>query len=231
MGHGLPGHIELISFSDQPPSLEALAEGVAARSGLSVQAKPLSLMGGFYQLHGRLSFACLPKVTVEVTCDSPEWWKRQMERREIEAPGAGVRISPRHRRALERPLPPGYQVYVIGYGSVEPTLFWHAVLALEDLSGAAMSGMDKPLSNRARRYYDDLRRQYGEPLTEADLLRRVRAANWSHFWKTCLALPILLPVSGLVWTAAGILLIRELLRQFERPWRQEQRQRRQRGGA
>jgi hypothetical protein len=132
-------------------------------------------------------------VNVEVTCDSA---------------------------ALERPSPPGCQVWVKGFGSVEPTLFWYTALALEDLGGA-MSGMGSP---RVRRYYDDRRRQYGGPVTEADLLRRVRAADRSEVWKTCLALPILLPVSALIWAVVGMLLLRDLLREFVRPWRQ-------RGGA
>jgi hypothetical protein len=214
VGHELPVHVDLISFSDRPPSLEALAERVAARSGLSVQVDPLSLEDGRYLVQGRLSFACLPKVTVEVTCDSPEW-KRHLKRRQIEVLGAGGRIPPRHLQALERPRPHGCQVWVKGFGSVEPALFWYTVLALEDLGGA-LSRTDKPLSHRERRYYDDLRRQYGESLTEADLFRRVRAADRSQFWKTCLAFPILLPVSALFWTVVGILLLRDLLRGFSR---------------
>jgi hypothetical protein len=60
------------SFPDQPPSLEAVAQRVAARSGLSVKAEPLGLFDGWYVVHGRLSFACVPGLSVEVSCRSAE---------------------------------------------------------------------------------------------------------------------------------------------------------------
>jgi hypothetical protein len=213
--------MDLVSFADQPPNLEVLAARVAARSGLSVQTEPLGLEEGRYRVHGRVSFASLPKVSVEVSCDSPEW-QRQRKRREVESLVESGVLSPKRLQALEGPPRPGCQVWVKGSGSTDPTLFWYTVLALEDLGGTVTDGTDKPLSDRVRRFYDDLRRQYSEPVAEADLLRRVRAADWSEFWKLCLALPILLPMLVLLWTVLGpvigVLFLQSLLRKgAERP--------------
>jgi hypothetical protein len=97
-----------VSFPEQPPTLEALAERVAARSGLSVKVEALGLFDGWYLVHGRLSFAWVPGLSVEVSCHSPEKM-RQMGRRNVESlVRSGVGSLPRAGRsgtAARRPEP------------------------------------------------------------------------------------------------------------------------------
>ena len=58
-----------VYFPGQVPSLEVLAARVTARSGLVVGAEPSELQDGFYQVHGRLAFACWSSTNVlRLTC-------------------------------------------------------------------------------------------------------------------------------------------------------------------
>jgi hypothetical protein len=213
-----------VSFPEQPPSLEALAERVAARGGLSVKVEVLGLFDGWYLVLGRLSFACVPGLSVEVSCRSPEKM-RQVGRRNVESlVWSGVIPAARLEAPLP-PLPPGCVVDVRSYVGVEPTLFYQTLLALEDLGGT-LSLIDKPLPDDIRREYDDARQKFGGPVTEAELRRRLRAAQWDFFRKACLVNLLLLPVQLPLFLAE---LFWELLVRFPRRLRRAQRQLRQRG--
>ena len=185
-----------VSFPDQPPNLEAVAERVAARSGLSVKVEALGLFDGWHLVHGRLSFACVPTLSVEVSSRSPERM-RQAGRRHTESLVRSGVIPPARLEAPLPPLPPGCVVDVKSYAGVEPTLFYQTLLALEDLGGT-LSLLDKPLPDDMRLEYDDARRKFGGPVTEAELRRRLRAAQWDFFRKACLVNLLLLPVAPLL---------------------------------
>jgi hypothetical protein len=172
-----------VSFPERPPSLEALAEKMTARGGLPVRAEPVESEPGWYRLHGRLSFACLPGLSVEVYCYSEE-----QRRRNVEMFVEFGLVSP---KAGEEPLQPGCVVHVRSYLGVEPTLFFQTELALEELGGTLREPFD-----------EETRRQYGGPLSEDELLRRVRdqaAAMRPVWWASAFLMPLLLPVH-LAWT-------------------------------
>jgi hypothetical protein len=116
-------------------------------------------------------------------------------------------------------------VDVKSYVGVEPTLFYQTLLALEDLGGT-LSLIDKPLPDDMRREYDDARRTFGGPATEAELRRRPRAAQGELFRKACLINLLLLPVQLPLFVAE---VSWELLVNFPRRLRRAQRQLRQRG--
>src|SRR5438552_2256 len=94
-----------VSFPDQPPSLGAVAGRITERSRLAVRAEPLDLIDGTYLLRGQLSFACVPRVCVEVSCHEPEQrWRLEVEyrrRTREEAVACGL-ASP---EVLQAPLP------------------------------------------------------------------------------------------------------------------------------
>jgi hypothetical protein len=172
-----------VYFPGQVPSLEELAARVTARSGLLVRAEPSELQDGFYQVHGRLEFTCLPGLWVEVYCYTQEQRQRNVEM----FVDFGL-VSPEARHA---PRPPGATVHVKTFVGVEPTLFFHTVLALQDLGGELSES-----------FHEVARSEYGQPLTEAELLRRVRdaqAAMRPVFWVSALLMPLLLPVH-IAWT-------------------------------
>ena len=172
-----------VYFPGQVPSLEELAARVTARSGLLVRAEPSELQDGFYQVHGRLEFACLPGLWLEVYCYTQEQRQRNVEM----FVDFGL-VSPEARHA---PRPPGATVHVQTFVGVEPTLYFQTVLALEDLGGELSES-----------FPEEARSAYGQPLTEAELLRRVRdaqAAMRPVVWWTSLLMPLLLPIH-IAWT-------------------------------
>jgi hypothetical protein len=141
-------------FPGDPPSLEAIAERVTARSGLRAVAEPLEDTAGFYRLYGRVGFACAPQTAVKVSCYSSEQRQRNVELF-VEA---GL-VSP---EAKKTPLRPGSVVHLKSFVGVEPTLLFQTELALEELGGT----LREP-------FPEDMRQEYGGPLTEAELLRRI----------------------------------------------------------
>jgi hypothetical protein len=175
-----------VSFPEQPPSLEALAARITARSGLPVRAEPAASEPGWYRLHGRLSFACVPELGVEVYSYSEE----QRQRNVAMFVEFGL-VSPAARQA---PLRPGCVVHVKSYVGVEPTLFLQTELALEDLGGT----LSEPFT-------EDVRREYGGPITEEELRRRIGAAHRHFFVLGCLLNLLLLPIQlpflivGILW--------------------------------
>ena len=172
-----------VYFPGQVPSLEELAARVTARSGLVVRAEPSELQDGFYQVHGRLAFACVPELWVEVYCYTQEQRQRNVEM----FVDFGL-VSP---EAVHAPRPPGATVHVKTFVGVEPTLFFQTELALEELGGELSEG-----------FPEEARLEYGRPLTEAELRRRIRdaaAAMRPVWWASALLLPLLLPLH-LVWT-------------------------------
>jgi hypothetical protein len=143
-----------VRFPGDPPSLEAIAERVTARCGLRAVAEPLEDYDGFYQLHGRVGFACAPETAVKVYCYSP-----QQRQRNVELFVEAGLVSP---EAQKTPLRPGSVVHLKSFIGVEPTLLFQTELALEELGGT----LREP-------FPEDMRREYGGPLTEAELLRRI----------------------------------------------------------
>jgi hypothetical protein len=192
-----------VYFPGQVPSLEELAARVTARSGLLVGAEPSELQDGFYQVHGRLAFACLPELWLEVYS-----YTQAQRQRNVEMFVDFGLVSPEARHA---PRPPGATVHVQTFVGVEPTLFFQTVLALEDLGGELSDS-----------FPEKARSEYGQLLTEAEMLRRVREAQAAMrpvVWATSLLLPLLLPIH-LVWTLVRL------------PWllRKARRLLRERGG-
>jgi hypothetical protein len=172
-----------VYFPGQVPSLEELAARVTARSGLLTRAEPSDLGDGFYQVHGQLAFACVPELWVEVYCYSPEQRQRNVEM----FIDSGL-VSPDARHA---PRPPGATVHVQTFVGVEPTLFFQTELALEELGGEL-----------GESFPEEARSEYGQPLTEAELLRRVRDAQVAMrpvVWASALLMPLLLPLH-IAWT-------------------------------
>jgi hypothetical protein len=143
-----------VRFPGDPPSLDSIAERVTARSGLLALAEPLEDTAGFYQLYGRVGFACAPETAVKVYCYSPEQRQRNVELF-VEA---GL-VSP---EAKKTPFCPGSVVHLKSFVGVEPTLLFQTELALEELGGT----LREP-------FPEDMRQEYGGPLTEAELLRRI----------------------------------------------------------
>jgi hypothetical protein len=141
-------------FPGDPPGLEAIAERVTARSGLQAVAEALEDYDGFYQLHGRIGFTCALQTTVEVYCYSPEQRQRNVEL----FAEAGL-VSP---EATKTPPRPGSVVHLKSFIGVEPTLLFQTELALEELGGTLRGP-----------FPEDMRQEYGGPLTEAELLRRI----------------------------------------------------------
>jgi hypothetical protein len=172
-----------VRFPGEPPGLEETAARVTERSGLRVVAEPLLNPDGFYQVHGRISFACAPETALELFCYSPG-----PRRRNVEMFVESGLVSPEARQV---PLPAGSVVHLRTFIGAEPTLLFQTELALEELGGA----LPRPLSEEARR-------EYGGPVTEAELLRRIRdmeVAMRPALWATVLLVPLLLPIQ-LVWT-------------------------------
>jgi hypothetical protein len=172
-----------VRFPGEPPGLEEIAARVTARSGLQVVAEPLLNPDGFYQLHGRLSFACASQAAVELFCYSPA-----QRRRNVEMFVESGLVSPEARQA---PLPDGSVVHLRSFIGVEMTLFIQAELALEALGGT----LREPLS-------EEMRREYGSPLTEAELFRRIRDVDEAMRpirRASSILLPLLLPVH-IAWT-------------------------------
>ncbi len=184
-----------VSFPGQPPTLDAVSARIAERSGLAVEAEPLGLFDGTYVLHGRLSFAKVRGVSVEVSCPEPERrWRLLAEETRLRRKMA-VECGLASPEVLQAPLPPqptGCVVDVRG-PFAEPTLFYQTLLALEDLGGTPCE-MGKPLPDRERRAYEEARRQYGGPVSRAELRRRLHAAERA-MGITVLAHLVLLPVT------------------------------------
>jgi hypothetical protein len=167
-----------VRFPGEPPDLDEIAARVTARSGLQVVAEPLLNPDGFYQLHGRLSFACAPEAGVELSCYSPAQRQRNVEMF-VEF---GL-VSP---EAKEAPIPAGSVVRLRSFIGVEMTAFIQAELAMEELGGT----LREPLP-------EEMRQEYGGRLTEVELRRRIQdvyEAMRPIRRASSILLPLLLPV-------------------------------------
>jgi hypothetical protein len=189
-----------VHFPEAPPTLEEIRDRLAGRSGLALRADPLPDSEGFYQLHGRLAFACAPEFGVELYCYAPD-----QRRRNVALFVDFGLVAP---EALQNPIRPGSAVHLRSFIGMEPTLFLQTEMALEELGGT----LREPFT-------EDVRQEYGRPLTEAELLRRiqdVQAAMRPVGWVCALLGPVLLAFH-LVWVLVRLpwilLKARRLLRE------------------
>lgn len=184
-----------VGFDGQAPELSRIAEKVTELSGLplTVEESGADIKGDLFDLHGYLAFACAPE--------------RQLELHSYRA-GAVKDFCEEAFEGADFPLancvqglhePPGTQtVYVRGYVGQEPTLFFVTELALEALGGRPR----EPIP-------EDVRREYGAPITAAQLeerQRKVTRQGWLTLLVGVLLLPVLLPLwlLGFLWMLVSL---------------------------
>jgi hypothetical protein len=178
------------AFDGKAPDLKSIGEKVAELSGLVVSVTESSdeLKGTLFDLHGYLAFACAPESRIELHSYQAGAVKELCEDM------FGKADFPLARAVKGRNEPPGTQaVYLRGFIGQEMTLFFTIELALEALGGRP----PHPLP-------DDVRQEYGKPITAAELLERQRrmARQMRSMWGIgLLLLPLLIPlwIVGLLW--------------------------------
>jgi hypothetical protein len=177
-------------FDGRAPQLSRIAAQVTEMTGLpvSVAESGPDVTGELYDLHGHLAFACAPGTGIELHS------YRAGAAREFCRQTFGDAHFPVARFVEGLNEPPGTQaVYVRGYVGQEPTLFFATLLALEALGGRPR----EPFS-------DEDRREYGSPISPAELEERRRKLT-RHALPAVLIglvlLPVLIPlwVVGLLW--------------------------------
>lgn len=180
-----------IVFDGEAPELSAIADKVAALSGL-----PLSVAeedGDLYDLHAHLAFACAPQIQLEMHTYRAGAVKQLYQQTfgDVDLPIA------RCVQGLNEPA--GTQaVYLRGYIGQEPTLLIVTILALEALGGRPRH----PIG-------EEERRQYGSPITPAQLEERQRKLSKQMRLIVVVGL-LLLPVLLPLWLIGFFVLL---------PWR------------
>jgi hypothetical protein len=187
-----------VVFDGQAPELTRIVEKVTELSGLplSVSESGADLKADLYDLHAHLAFACDPNALLV-----------------LHSYRAGA-VKAFYRETFgDTPLPvaryvqglneaPGTQtVYLQSHIGQEPTLFFVTELALEALGGRPRSPIP-----------EELRRDYGTPITPAQLEARRREVGRQTLGMV-LVVVLLLPVLIPLWFV-GLVLSVALL-----PWR------------
>jgi hypothetical protein len=180
-------------FEGPAPAASAVAETVAARSGLEVLLDETGpeIHGRLYDLHAHLAFAGFPKDRVQIHAYRPSGVKEHLQTTGV----SDLPIANVVQGANE--LPGAQTIYLEGFVG-EPTLFFATILALERLGGR----FDKPLA-------DDERLKYDRPLTLGELKQRHEKTRRRAFFASLLfviLLPLLLPLYalGIVWTVLTV---------------------------
>jgi hypothetical protein len=167
---------EEVVFDGRAPQLSHIADKITELSGLPlgvIESGP-DVKGDLYDLHGYLAFACAPKQQLEIHA------YRDGTVRKHRLP-MGKCVQGMHE-------PSGTQsVYLRSFIGQEPTLLLAATLALE-----AMGGHPKHLPG------DEVRREYGTPVTPAQLAERQRKLA-GKLWPAVGIALLLLPVAMLLW--------------------------------
>jgi hypothetical protein len=172
-----------VAFDGRAPELSRIADKITEVSGLpvSVTGSAADVEGDLYDMHTSLAFACAPEERLEVHTYLPgavrEFYNEAIEG--IELPTA------KFVQGMSEPA--GTQtVYLRGYIGQEPTLLAVAILALEALGGHPRH----PTS-------EELRREYGKPITTTQLTERRRKLRKQGRWGAAivlLLLPVLIPL-------------------------------------
>ena len=168
-----------VSFDGRAPDLALIAAKVTELNGLRVivEQADAEVKGPLCDQHGHIAFACAPQEKLELCTYQP---------------GAVRKFHDEFTDGVELPIekfvqglnePAGTQViYLRSIFGVE-TLTGMTLLALESLGGR----LREPIS-------DELRREYGRPITEAELQQRRRQVQ-RQMWKAGLLALLLLPVT------------------------------------
>jgi len=172
-----------VTFDGRGPTVDALAAKISELSGLpvSVQAPgPGDL--GIYDQHAYLFFVAMPEEQLEVFS-----YRRGAAKKFYNDFMEGFENLPTAKYAVGLNEAPGTQVvYLRSFVGHEPTLMMATVLALEALGGRTRS----PIT-------DDIRREYGTPITEQQLAERRKKLHKElrrAAWIGMLMLPITIPL-------------------------------------
>lgn len=172
-----------VTFDGRGPTVDELAAKITEICGLPVNVQapgPGDL--DIYDQHAYLSFTATPEEQLEVISYRPgaakKFYNDFME---------GFEDLPTAKYAVGLNEPPGMQiVHLRSFVGHEPTLMMATVLALEALGGRPRS----PIT-------DDIRREYGTPITEVQLAERRKKLH-DEFrraaWIGMLMLPITIPL-------------------------------------
>jgi len=178
-----------VAFEGRAPQLSDIADKITELSGLplSVTESGADVKGDLFDLHGYLAFACAAEQPLEIYA-----YRGRAVRDLCEEMFGNVRL-PMTKCVQGINEPAGTQsVYLTGYLGQEPTLLVATTLALEALGGRPKY----PIG-------DEARREYGTPITPAQLeerRRKVAKQMRSAVMVGLLLLPVIIPlwIVGLV---------------------------------
>jgi hypothetical protein len=172
-----------MTFKRHAPDLAHISAKITELTGLAMVATESSdeVKGTLYDLHAHLAFACVPEEMIEVFS-----YRVGAVKEFYEAYTEGIKL-PTERFVAGLHEPPGTQaIYLRGSIGQEPTLFMATILALEALGGEPR----EPLP-------EDQRREYGRPITIAELQERRRKTHRQLGWAAVvyvLLLPLTIPL-------------------------------------
>ncbi len=172
-----------VTFPGQAPDLARITAAVTERSGLAlaVEESGADIKGGLHDMHARLAFACAPREQLELYSYRPGAVKAFSESVLVDVPFPTARFL----QGMNE-LEGAQTVYLRASLGLEPTLLAFTLLALEALGGRL-----------AHPFPEDLRRQYGAPVTVADLEERHRQLGKQARLAAAvvlLLLPVLIPL-------------------------------------
>lgn len=186
-----------VNFDGRAPELSRIADTVTKLCGLPVtlQLSDLAERGGFHDQHGHIAFACAPNEQLEIYSYKPGAVRKHYDEftEGVELPIEKA-VQGLHEQAGTQ------SIYLRGWVGME-TLMAVTVLALESLGGRPRV----PIS-------DEMRREYGAPITEADLFERRRQLQ-KQLRRVGLIQILLLPVTF------PIFVIGVFVRLATMPWR------------
>src|SRR5262245_44568951 len=186
------------TFDGRAPDLSCIADKITELSGLpvSVTESAAEVKGELYDMHASLAFSCAPAERLELHTYLPaavrEFCNEAFEG--IEFPTA------KFVQGMSEPA--GTQtVYLRGYIGQDPTLMIVSILALEALGGRPKHPI-----------LDEMRREYGKPITTSQLIERHRKLRKQGRWQAAIVL-LLLPVLIPLWFVGCLALL------VTTPWR------------